>query len=697
MTETISTPDSRSPQKSFFKRYLKYSLGANRVYLLISLICSAMSVLVFVAIFTAYKSKPHYFNGEGMNFYTVVEFAKFFASAAVWGQYVLCITGGIRCFQHLTRKNKTDTLMCLPLTHSNRFWGDLLTGYLTTAAPLLPCGILGVIAAFIARKTGTLPENLVEFAIVFNATLFFVMTFAYLLSVLAASLCGNCAGGNVTALLLAVLSVGISAAWGEYFIANIIGYPMYGELAFHPHALIPSFTLISEFNKYINLLYFRTTTSLHDFQISDYSAANPLNIVFYVLLSLGLIALSYIISKNRKCEHTGEIFAAKHAATVITILTAFTMTGALSYWFNGTKIIATIISAIVVSEVIFLAAELILRRGINKLGKRVIVYAVSTAVSIGFSVLISATHALGMSFYLPSADKIKSVEFIRGEYNSETTQFDVFYKFDRKPDIEKFRETHSLLLKENIGALHSNFYQYNGNENLTTVKYTLENGGTFLRTYLVNEYLTIYGENFLEENTAKRALKTMPNSLEDYPSQYAAPLLSEKVTSSEISLGGSFGTYRIASDKMPEFSQILHDDIVSRYSPDLLPIGSAKVFTGGKERSFDILETYENTLAFIRNAGNTEFVEDAAFKFNFFAEDIDLMITLTNEDLESPAGKELKALMRSCHPSDIETISSEEYQSGTRISSPDYFNWFIPKSNMPQVVKLIAEIALERI
>ncbi len=693
MTEAISTPDSRSPQKSFFKRYLKYCFGENRTYFLMSLICSVMSALVYVAVFTLYNSKPHFLN-TGMKAYYVVAALMFFAFAAIWGQYVLCITGGIRCFQHLTRRNKTDTLMCLPLTHSDRFWGDLLTGYLTTAAPIIPCGILGVIAAVIARETGTLPENLVEFAVTFNATLFFVMTFAYLLSVLAASLCGNRAGGIVTAVLLAVISVGIPAAWGEYFINNIIGYPMFGELSFQPHELIPSFALISEFSEYTSIFSFRI--SLHDFQMSDHSAANPLNIVFYVLLSLGLIALSFLISKNRKCENTGEVFAAKHAATVITILAAFTMTGALSYWLNQAKIIAAIISSVVVSAIIFLAAELILHRGLKKLGRRVIVYAVSTAVSVGFSVLISVTYALGVSFILPSADKIKSAEYIRGEYNSETTQYDVYYKFDKKTDIEKFRKNHALLLNENIDILGSNLYQDNNNSDLTTVRYTLESGETFLRTYLIN-YDRSTAEKILKEHTARKALRAIPASLEDYPPQYAAPLLSDKIISSEITLGGTFGTYHIRSEKMPEFARILHDDIINHYPPDSMPIGSASVSTEEKRRSFDILATYENTLAFIKDENNAEFIYETPFTFNFYGNDADFMIALTKENMESPTGKELMALMKSCHPSDIVTISSEEYRNATRVSSPDYFNWYVPQSNMPQVVKLITQIASERI
>lgn len=301
-----------------------------------------------------------------------------------------------------------------------------------------------------------------------------------------------------------------------------------------------------------------------------------------------------------------------------------------------------------------------------------------------------------MSFVLPSADKIKSVEFMQGGYDSDTEQYDVFYKFDQKSDIEKFRENHAKLLNENIGFLKSNHYQNNGNPDTTNVKYTLENGETFLRTYLIT-YNRSTNEIILGVNTAREALRAMPDSLESYPSQYSAPLLSDKIISSEISLGGVFGTYRIYPEKMSEFSQILHDDIVNHYSPGSLPIGSAKVSMAADSRTFEILDTYENTLAFIKDAGNAEFIYETAFTFDFYGNNTDFKISLTKEDMESPAGKELMALMKSCHPSDIATISSEECQTGIYVSSPDYFYWYIPISNMPQVVKLISQIASEHI
>ncbi len=692
MTETTSTRNDRAPQASFFKQYLRYSVDKNKMYLLASTISALLAVPLFVTIMAlgfAYIIPEKYNASIGMILY----FSIIFVGASFVGLYIMALTGGVRCFEVLTRRSKTDTLMCLPLNHSQRFWGDFLTGYITSVAPIIPAGIVGIIIGAIAQ--GSRPtEHYVKFAFLYAMTTFFFMTFAYSLSVLAAALCGNISGGIVTSAILAVVSIGVTECWGRFFIQCIVGFTgnQYPEnKLIEP---IPSSTIFAELFKLFSAIDLSVTNSINDLLNNSFAILNPLNVIFYILLPAGITALAYCIAKRRKCEHTGEIFAAKHSAAAVTIMLIVTATGGVCCLFtsNFNWIFASI-ACVITSAVICLAVELILRLGVNKLGKRVIVYAVSTVAAVGFSVLIEVTHALGMSFYIPSADKIKSVEFIQGGYQSDITQYNAYYTFDQKPDIEKLRENHAALLNENIGVLTTNRYQYNGDPNITTFKYTLENGETFMRTYLVSYRST--EENILGSLKAKKALQAMPNSLESFPTQYAAPLLSENIRGSEVSLGGSLGNYYIFPEDLSELSRILHDDIINHYSPDILPIGSVTVFTEEKDRSFDILETYENTLAFIKS--NAIFIDDTAFSFKFSLNEYTISIDITKEDIASPTGKELMALMRSCHPSDIETISSEEYQTGIHVSSPDYFYWYIPTSNMPQVTALITQIASERV
>lgn len=698
MTETTSTREgSGGLRKSFFGQYVKYGLSKNKTYLLASVICSVVPTIAYITLlYNISSSVP-----VSRALPPIVQLFNFLASAAIIGHYVLCITGGVRSFEYLNRANKTDTLMCLPLTGSQRFWGDLLTGYLTTAAPIIPCGAIGVAAVAVSLSTEKMQGEAVQFALVFSGTMFFVMTFAYLLSVLAASLCGNRAGGIITAVLFAVISMEIPFSWGGYFILNILGYPMYDDLAFQPQLLVPSYDLIGEFEGFINIIRFHSISSIKDFDMSGCSVSDPLNVVVYILLSLGLVAVSFLISKKRRCEHTGEVFAAKYSAVAVTVLALFTAAGVVSYWCFNTNFIATILTLVITCTAVCVAAELILRRGVKKLGKRVVVYAISTAATIGLSVLISVTRAFGMSYVLPGADKIESVEFTR----NCSGEFTEYYRFDKESDIEIFRERHAQLLNERIGDLRKNlvgaYYYQNPIPDMVVIRYTLKNGGTFLRMYTPSR--SFYGsdpqDKIIKQYQTAQALNALPCELSDYPAQYALPLDEEVLSNVEISLGGVFGTYRVYPEKITDFSEILRDDIVERYSQDSLPIGCAGLQWASGSHTLDILETYENTLAFIKDPSNAELISEAPFALSFSAAhgDGNFSISLTEKDMQSPAGKELAALMRRCHPSDVETLYSDDYLYGIKVVSPDYYEWFIPAENVERVVALLAEIVLERI
>lgn len=692
MTETISTRNepNRTPQSSFFKQYLRYNLAENRMFFVISIVFSAISIPLFLSFVAITSHNPVV--DDTSPFLTIMPFITIFTIISILGLYALAISGGTRCFQHLTRRNKTDTLMCLPLTHSQRFWGDFLTGYITGVSPIIPCGILGIIIGAIAQYSYPIPQ-FTRLALMYAATLFFIMTFAYVLSVLAASLCGNIPGGIVTSVLLALITAGIPSLWGLYFTHCIAGYPTEYLFQSSTDSPVPSIFMIGEFNETLNINRVWGILDVEEFLGNDFSVENPLNIIVYTLLSVGIAALAYYISKFRKYEHTGETFATKYSATIITILLCVTVTGLVCIWFtHNAGILFSSITSIVLSAIICLAAELILRRGKKKLVKRIITYAVAAFATVGVTVLFYGTGALGYSYYLPKADKIVSAEL---SYNAKTNLF----TFNKQSDIEKFRENHNQFLKNYMPYLKTNVTYVDVSE--VTIEYTLDNGKKFTRAYSVTpkEYTTEGRKKMKECHDALYSLHTL---LDDYTTQLAAPLLDSKNDEIYLTIGGTFGKYQVYPDKVSEFKQILHDDILSHFDPALLPIGVARVSDNDDNKTkkvFSILDTYENTLAFIKNPENAEFrYSDNPIRYHISISngDIDLFVKISNDDSDSPAVKELESLMKVCNPLDGETLYSEEYERALEISSPDFFRYYIPQENIPQAVKLITQIASER-
>lgn len=689
MTETISTRNEprRAPQGSFFKRYLRYNLTENRMFFVLSTVFSAASIPLFL-LFSAITCNAD----TSSPFLKIMPFITVFAILSVFGLYILSISGGTRCFEYLTRRNKTDTLMCLPLTHSERFWGDFLTGYITGVSPIIPCGILGVIVGAIVQCS--YPEmRFTRLALVYAAALFFIMTFAYVLSVLAASLCGNIPGGIITSVLLALISAGIPSLWGLYFTHCVAGGTSDDYFQSIVDSPVPSIFMIGEFNEVLDVSGIRGILNMAEFLENDFSAEKPLNIIFYILISAVIAALAYCISKFRKCEHTGETFAAKHGATIIIILLCVTMTGAVcSLFTHQAGIVFSSVTSIVLSVIICLAAELILRRGKKKLGKRIITYAAAACATVGITALIYGTDGLGYSYYLPKADRIVSAQYSSNSQNAAFT-------FNKKSDIEKFRENHNQLLKNYMSNFRTDITYLD--MNAVTIEYTLDNGKKFTRCYSVtSEDHTAEGR--LQRRECTDALDNLHTSLEDYTAQLAAPLLDYKINEAVWTLGGTFGSYTVYPDKMSEFAKIFHDDILSHFDPDVLPIGFGRVSNGDDDKAnmtFFILDAYENTIAFIKNPANSEFQcrgDDARYRIGVSRGGVDITLDISNDDCDSPAVKELESLMKVCNPLDNETAFSEEYERALEISTPDFFRYYIPQENIPKALKLISQIASER-
>ena len=674
MTETISTADnSRRPHNGFFKKYLSYNLTANKVYLLASLILSVMAALVFVIIsilsITVFNSAFRETQG----------FINFFSIASLFGLYVVSITSGIRCFQSLTRSNKTDTLMCLPLTHAERFWGDFLTGYITSAAPIIPCGILGIVfAAFAPKDTGAL-----KFVLVYEATLFFVMTFAYLLSVLAASICGNRGGGIVIAVLLALISALFFPFWAGFVECNIIGYSTdINATALHLAEYIPSPALFANLTDIFSIFSFDLSKITESLSTQQLAIKSPLNVCVYILLCAGVTVLAFFISKHRQCERTGEIFAAKHSAVIITILTALTAMGVCLISSPYRRHIVFAVSASFLTLVcVFVAAELILRLGTKKLGKRIVMYAAATCAALGFAFLASATRGFGMTYCIPNADNIVSAEVVDNPIKSGLPKT---YHFNSREDIEKLRANHVQLLKSENANLNS--------RNRLTITYTLKNGSKFTRTYDAND---IYGKESDYERVSQ-ALEKLPSTLSTYSSQYAALLDKRKADSITVTLGDVMKTIQIKPEKQSEFIRIIKSDIENNYRADALPIGRAYLVNS---YTFDILETYQDTISFLSDSSNSESNDapEAVYTIYLIGDDCRIEFSVLNSELDLPAVKELEGLMKSFNPCDYDTLKSEEYQNSVTVVSPDFYRHYIPNENIPKIIALISQIASQRV
>ena len=143
----------------------------------------------------------------------------------VYAVMAMAVIGAAVSFSYYNKKELTDTLGVLPLSHRERFWGDFLGGYIANAAPFIPCALIAVIMFtvtqnnynVIAARTGEPVGNYISFIIGLSLSLLFIYTFGYIISVLVTTIIGRFMFAEIFSVIgvivFTVLIMGISGCF----------------------------------------------------------------------------------------------------------------------------------------------------------------------------------------------------------------------------------------------------------------------------------------------------------------------------------------------------------------------------------------------------------------------------------------------------------------------------------------------------
>ena len=219
------TPSSNNDFHSF-GTYFRFRLRSQLKYLIIS---SALNIFIlplyiFNVLITV-KSKYEY---EVYGLYSQSSFNTFtgqFQTLSAIALFFLTIFSAVKVFDYCVRSERTDTFGGLPVTLRGRFFADLLSGYISRVAPMIPCAVFAMIMSapiqniFVKIPSVLPPEEpdgiMVKAFAEMIIALLVTYTFAYLLSVIITICCGK-ASSSVTYTILSaiVLIVGSVAAIG---------------------------------------------------------------------------------------------------------------------------------------------------------------------------------------------------------------------------------------------------------------------------------------------------------------------------------------------------------------------------------------------------------------------------------------------------------------------------------------------------
>ncbi len=432
---------------------------------------------------------------------------KIFA-AGMLGALVIALIMGLDSFRYLHNKKYVNMDLSLPVTHRQRFFGDLLATVTAQFVPVLMAAVIGLSVCAHVRSidyTGVYPSD---------TTPYYLQTCAQLENTIPATL--------VAGVLLIAMSLFVISFCGRTAIAVImtvvtqIAVPIIttclwtiglsGAYGADEFSLMNSgFTSLISTTGY---LFARGMSSSH--QLLNNS---PWGYIFIAVWSAALIAGAYFVQKHRRNERTGEPFVfkyARHGFTALFILAVASFFGMrlfapeyAKYTFfyslfgggTGEKYDIPFAAICVVSALlIFIIMEVIGGGSLKKAPVSAARFLVTVGACLGLCAAFPVTGCFGFSTYIPSENVADSAYVSFHNHWDSPNQFIVPY--------EEAAALHRRIINEHPGS--ASLYRY-GSVGVS-IQYIGKNSVIASRSYELNDsYIKdLYDMYFRNNGMARR-------------------------------------------------------------------------------------------------------------------------------------------------------------------------------------------------
>lgn len=616
-----------------FKTYLRYKIKSMSKLLLFT---CGLNLLFLLALSMNYAKFRIGSSGGFLDRFSAFFFAMVLLLCV--GLAVCAGAGAFISFGHYLHKDQTDMVYTLPLTYKQRFFGDLISGYVVGTAPFVPGGVGAILifqafyrewtgfymfwwldtdifqgdeaAGFLGNSVGAVWGRGTAFVL----ALFFIYTVTYLVCVVAASCCGKTSSAVVSSVLMFFAEWALIMGFGLSFASSVTGmrtdlpsdFCMYLSIPFGTLAHLMSGILNrSEDNNFLKSWenYRREWEDYYGDLNATPPVFNVFVILFYLALAAGLIFLAYRIGKRRAPENTGK--AVVRGKLLETVLWAG-IAGAIMSGFAMAKIqfvlssaVRAVVIGIAAAAAVFIAVGAVLKiKRLKKPFRPEVLLRVGASLAAGSLVclLFDATGAFGLAYYAPAPSEVRSVE-ITAPYSEPYNRVLVFSDED---DIQRFQELEREFLKENknsVRSASSSSYIH------SIVLYTLKNGKRFERYYSVTPEIHIYDPDKEFELGSEFAM--CYRSLSGYPALVADRLTSDTARGCVVELGED--TLNVSADKTNEFVELYAKDMAENYSVDDNVVGTAVFYLDNlsdKGYSLPITDKMTSVTSFLNNSEN---------------------------------------------------------------------------------------------
>ncbi len=686
--------EQSSCKRSFFGKYLFYRIGMLKGNLFVCITLNLLG-LPFFAVGHLHIASAQ-LNGTGVN-REFFGYASFCGPACIFILLAMAVTGAAVSFVYYNKKEFTDTLGVLPLSHRERFWGDFLGGYIANVAPFIPCSLISIIMFAItqdeyrqiAERSGGEPvSGCMPFIIGLSLSLLFTYTFGYIISAIVTSICGRFMFAEIFSVVGTAVFAMVIMGTAGCFVNEITGIIGTDEINRANAYAMPIGLLFGEVREGLSGAGAFTDQRGGMEFFEDFMILKPLNIVIFTAAATALTVLAYYVSKSRKQERVGKIVvqsAAFRGLELLTAAAAVIISASLGGGLSGFRKYFIIGAAI--GAVIVIVYEVIRRPRVKELPKTVLCYAGTLICCFGLCLLFEQTGAFGLRYiHTPPED----IEYVRVEAlhvaDGSGRSYSGVYKITDKSDIGQFTEKHNSVLSS-----YSNWLS-DGQEYL--VEYKLADGSTIKRGYVRQNYDSYKPLDEMIGNLC--GLPGFPKAMCGFMTD------GTEIERCSAGLNGMYGNIDLTGEELSEFCGIFSTEIIEGFSANAPECGTA-LFTlvegenSNKTALIPIQKNYTKTIEFLKAHENADGEDDenklalSVSYGNYNSNRLTLSIMIYKKDLNDPLVKELFSLLKQIDVSETEIPDgAAQYFS---VTSTDTLMYYVPDSAKQRVMEIMLAIA----
>lgn len=512
-------------------------------------------------------------------------------------------------FNYLYRKPVVDMHYSLPLSNTQRFFSDYLSGLSIYLVPVL----IAIILSFIILGVGSVFIDMKEFwqvvPNIFKAGLIVLvgMVMLYTISVFSIVFCGSTFEAIFSIIATnTMIPATIACVW--LAIITTSSYGMVGESIFYS----PVFTATSPFGAVI-FFFMYISDGIDD--IITYGMNSYYNsmyirwmIVAFIVIAVYLAA-AFLLYKLRKAESVSKPYVYKAFFYAISTMAVFCIISLLIA--SGINIIVAAVAGIIICGIGWFIMEVIARRGFKRFWTAPIGFAAAVCGVFLICGICKVTDGFGAPRHVPAAISVESVSISSYDSNILPHRYnDISF---RDKDVIK------AVTAFNKDAVDRHFkfdkYSYNSISDIDTDYDRYDSQRVEIT------YQTIYG------STVKREYTVMSSMLSDVveailTSDEYAQLAVEDISLNAANTGNRNKTYRTLSEinrdktggklsvsnklyqnvqtlslnhkSLKELTEAYRKDL-ENMTPEQLREGNVCCYFG----SYWVLDSFDNTLSFL--------------------------------------------------------------------------------------------------